>query len=134
MYGSARRAYESGAKSAPSGRELEAAALFKAARQLEACANAWEQPGRAAQLDEALRYNQRLWTFFQGELLADGCVLPQDLRANLLRLSAFIDRRTFEMIARPTRVGLRALIEIDRHIAAGLSGQAEPVATPARAA
>jgi len=126
MYGSARRAYESGAKSAPSGRELEAAALFKAARQLEACVNTWELPGRAAQLDEALRYNQRLWTFFQGELLADHCALPADLRSNLLRLSSFIDRRTFEMLAHPTREGLRALIEIDRHIAAGLSGQAEP--------
>jgi flagellar protein FlaF len=134
MFGSARRAYESGAKSAPSGRELEAAALFKAARQLEACRTAWDAPDRGARLDEALRYNQRLWTFFQGEWLAEGCELPPDLRANLLRLSAFIDRRTFEMFARPTSDGVRALVEIDRHIAAGLSGQAEHEPATARAA
>lgn len=134
MYGNARRAYESGAKSATSGRELEAAALFKAARQLEACCGAWDAPGRARRLDEALRYNQRLWTFFQGELLAEGCPLPGDLRANLLRLSAFIDRRTFEQLAKPTPGGLRALIEIDRHIAGGLSAQAEHEPSASRAA
>lgn len=132
MYGSARRAYESGAKFAPSGRELESAALFKAARQLEACRSAWDAADRGARLDEALRYNQRLWTFFQGELLAEGCPLPGDLRANLLRLSAFIDRRTYEMFAQPTPDGLRSLIEIDRHIAAGLSGQPEPAGSAAR--
>jgi flagellar protein FlaF len=134
MFGSARRAYESGAKSAPSGRELEAAALFKAARQIEACRTAWDAPDRETRLGDALRYNQRLWTFFQGELLAEGCELPADLRANLLRLSAFIDRRTFEMFAKPTAQGLRALIEIDRHIAAGLSGQAELEPSATRAA
>lgn len=134
MYGSARRAYESGAKSAPSGRELEAAALFKAARQLEACRSAWEAADRPARLDDALRYNQRLWTFFQGELLADGCPLPRDLRTNLLRLSAFIDRRTFEMLAAPTPDGIRALVEIDRHIAAGLSEPVEQAAAASRAA
>lgn len=130
MYGSARRAYESGAKSAPSGRELEAAALYKAARQLEACRSSWDAADRPTRLDDALRYNQRLWTFFQGELLAEGCPLPRDLRSNLLQLSAFIDRRTFEMLAQPTRDGLRALIEIDRQIAAGLS---EPVGHEAAA-
>ena len=132
MFGSARRAYESGTKSAPSGRELEAAALFKAARQLEACRANWDAAGRAARLDEALRYNQRLWTFFQGELLAEGCPLPAELRANLLRLSAFVDRRTFEMLALPTAEGLRVLVEIDRNIAAGLSAQAEPAGTAGR--
>lgn len=134
MHASARRAYESGAKSAPSGRELEASALFKAARQLEACRGGWDVPGRAERLDEALRYNQRLWTFFQGELLADGCGLPAELRANLLRLSAFIDRRTFEMLAAPTPEGLVALIEIDRQIAGGLSDQAERAPAASRAA
>lgn len=134
MYGSARRAYESGAKSAPSGRELESAALFKAARQLEACRAAWDAPDRGARLDEALRYNQRLWTFFQGELLADGCTLPADLRSNLLRLSAFVDKRTFEMLAQPSADGLRALIEIDRHIASGLASPAQREVAAPRAA
>jgi flagellar protein FlaF len=128
MFASARRTYESGTKAAPSGRELEAAALYKAARQLEACRRDWGSPGHAQQLDEALRYNQRLWTFFQGEIAADDCALPVDLRRNLLQLSAFVDRRTFELMASPSAGALQALIEIDRNIAAGLSAQASPVA------
>ena len=47
MFANARRTYESGTKAAPSGRELEAAALFKAARQMEACRRDWDAPGRS---------------------------------------------------------------------------------------
>ena len=124
MFASARRTYESGTKAAPSGRELEAAALFKSARQLEACRREWDAPGHAQRLDEALRFNQRLWTFFQAEIAADDCALPLELRQNLLRLSAFIDRRTFEVMANPSAEALAALVEINRNIAGGLSAQA----------
>lgn len=134
MFASARRAYESGMKAAPSGRELEAAALFKAARQLEACRQDWQSPDLDRRLDEALRYNLRLWTFFQGEWMADDCPLPKGLRANLLRLSAFVDRRSFEMMSKATPEGLRALIEIDRQIAAGLSTPVVESEVTARAA
>ncbi|MBI5170982.1 MAG: flagellar biosynthesis regulator FlaF [Candidatus Eisenbacteria bacterium] len=134
MFASARRAYESGTKAAPSGRELEAAALFKAARKLEQCRQEWDTPGRETRLEEALRYNLRLWTFFQGEWLGEDCELPNDLRANLLRLSAFVDRRTFELMSEPTPEGLRALVEIDRQIAAGLAAPADHKEAPARAA
>ncbi len=134
MFASARRAYESGTKAAPSGRELEAAALFKAARQLESCRQDWQAPDLDRRLDEALRYNQRLWTFFQGEWMAEDCLLPTGLRLNLLRLSAFVDRRTFEMMSSPTADGLRALIEIDRQIASGLSTPVVEAEVSARAA
>jgi flagellar biosynthesis activator protein FlaF len=125
MFTSARRTYESGTKAAPSSRELEAAALFKAARQIEACRHDWDAPGRPQALDDALRFNQRLWTFFQAELADPANPLPVGLRRNLLQLSAFIDKRTFEMMAAPTRDGLQALIEIDRNIATGLSAHSE---------
>lgn len=132
MFASARRTYESGAKSAPSGRELEAAALYKAARQLEACRRDWDAPEHTQLLDNALRYNQRLWTFFQGEIAAEDCALPTELRRNLLLLSAFIDRRTFEVIAAPSPEALQALIEINRQVAAGLATHAPQAAgTPA---
>ena len=134
MFASARRAYESGTKAAPSGRELEAAALFKASRQLEACRQDWEAADRERRLDEALRYNQRLWTFFQGEWMAEDCPLPTGLRVNLLRLSAFVDRRTLELIAAPAPEGIRALIEINRQIAAGLATPVRDGEAPARAA
>ena len=130
MFASARRTYESGTKSAPSGRELEAAALFKAARQLDACRRDWHSPERSAVLDEALRYNQRLWTFFQAEVARDDCPLPVELRRNLIHLSAFVDKRTFEMMAAPTESGLQALIEIDRNIGEGLSTRTSAPAIP----
>jgi flagellar protein FlaF len=129
MFASARRTYETGTKAAPSGRELEAAALFKAARQLEACRREWDSPGREQRLDEALRYNQRLWTFFQAELASDECPLPLELRRNLLQISGFVDKRTFEMMAAATPEGLQALIDIDRNIASGLAAPVDPAAS-----
>ena len=105
MFASARRTYESGSKAAPSGRELEAAALYKSARQLEGCRRDWGAPDHDQRLEEALRFNQRLWTFFQSEIAADDCALPRELRRNLLQLSVFVDRRTFEVMATNTLAG-----------------------------
>ncbi len=121
MYRSARMAYESGSKTSDSSRELEANALFRAARRLEACQQDWNSPERAALLGEALRNNQKLWTLFQSALAEPGNPLPAELKVNLLRLSAFIDRRTLEILAAPTPEKLQALIDIDRNVAAGLA-------------
>ena len=114
-------AYEAGAKTAVTNRELEATALFKAARKLEACLSRWGAPGHAALLDEALRYNLRLWTLFQCELAnPDHAMVPQ-LKRDLLRLSAIVDKNTFELMADPQPGKVQALIDIDRNIAMGLS-------------
>jgi len=121
MSRSARSAYEATSKATASSRDLEAGALFKAARQLEAVRSSWDAADRELRLEEALRYNQRLWTFFQSELSAPEHPLPRELRANLLRLSTFVDRRTFELLRSPSVAGLDALIAINREIAAGLS-------------
>jgi flagellar protein FlaF len=123
MFGSARQAYDTASRASVSSRELEARALFKAARQLEECANAWEAPDLAIRLDHALRFNQRLWTIFQSELLGTEHPMPAELRVNLLRISAFVDRRTFEVMAEPHPDKLRSLIDLNRQIAAGLSVQ-----------
>jgi flagellar protein FlaF len=128
MFGKPGAAYDAAQKATPSGRELEAAALFKAARRLEAVKSHWEAPDRDALLLEALRYNQRLWTVFQAELERPDHGLPDELRLNLLRLAAFIDRRTFDLMANPDREKLQALIDIDRNIASGLAQQ--PAAAP----
>jgi flagellar protein FlaF len=121
MYGDVGRAYEAGAKATASSRELEAAALFKAARLLETCQRGWEADGRPARLGEALDYNQKLWTFFQSELANPENGLPAEIRVNLLRISTFVDRRTFEILAHPDAQKLQALIEINRHVASGLA-------------
>ncbi len=115
-------AYEQGNKSTDSNRSLEAAALYKTARLMENCLKAWSDPERGPRLREALSLNQKLWTFFQTELTRPDHALPVDLRIDLLRLSAFVDRRTFDLLASPSREKLTALIDINRHVATGLAG------------
>ena len=123
----AANAYASVEKITASGRQLEASALFRAARALQAVKDAWGHPNCEAMLDEALKRNQRLWTFFQAELAMEDNPLPMQLKESLLRLVEFIDRRTFEVMALPEPEKLSILITINRNVAAGLS------ATPAAA-
>jgi len=73
---------------------------------------------------DALKYNQKLWTFFQSELEAEDNPLPPELRRNLMALIEFIDRRTFMIMAAPSPEKLDVLISINRNIAAGLLEQA----------
>lgn len=124
MYGSAKKAYESGAKATTSNRELEATALFKAARQFEACRDTWGEPGHEERLEQALRYNQRLWTLFQDELARPDHPMVPALRRDLLQISVFVDKRTFEILSAPSPEKLQALIDIDRNIASGLAVRA----------
>jgi len=121
MFNSARQAYEQGAKTADSSRQLESAALFKCARMLESCQRTWDAPGREEALDEALRQNMRLWTLFQAEMAQPEQNVPMDMRINLLKLSRFVDKRTFELMADPQPDKLQALIDINRNIGSGLS-------------
>jgi flagellar protein FlaF len=119
-------AYQSVHRNTSSSRELEAAVLFKAARRLEDCVQQWDTEGHDIRLDEALRYNLRLWTFFQTELGEPNHPLPIEIRRNLLQLSGFVDRQTFSAMAAPAREKLPPLININRNIAAGLSQTPAP--------
>jgi len=121
MYADARRAYEAGARTGATSRKLEAAALFSAARRLEACRPDAGADGARGRWNEALTHNQRLWTLFQLELARPDHPMPLALRVDVLRLSAFVDRRTLELLAAPSDAGLQALIDINRHLAEGLS-------------
>ena len=105
-------------------RELEAALLVRAALMLKECQDEWGHDGHETRLDEALKFNQRLWTVFQTELASEGNPLPAEVRRNLLNLSWFVDKRTFETLANPVVSNLKVLIDINRHIAEGLAGQA----------
>ncbi len=130
MEHSALRAYEDAARMSTSTRELEANALFKAARKLEVCQRKWDAADNRLRLEEALRYNQRLWTFFQSALSQPEHHLDAVLRGNILSLSVFVDRRTFEVLARPDKDGLQALIDINRNLATGLSAKPGPESLP----
>jgi len=114
--------YESVNKVTMSGRDVEAEVLTKAAIQLKACQDNWDsaEQDREASLQQALDYNQRIWTILQGELSSNDNLLPVEIRRDLLRLSAFIDKRTLELTAFPEKDKLNVLIAINQNIAAGL--------------
>lgn len=128
MFSSARKVYDEGARASLSSRDLEANALFKAARMLDACRQNWNAPDRPAKLEAALAYHQRLWTFFQTELSEPTHPIPAELRSWLLSLSVFLDKRVMELRAHPSAEGLEPLIRINREIGSGLSsnGEARP--------
>jgi len=56
----------------------------------------------------------------QAELMSDASPLPFPLRENILSLSSFVDRRTFEVMAYPQADKLEILIRINRGLADGL--------------
>ena len=114
------KTYENVNKATMSGREVEAAVLTKAARKLKTCQENWNAPDREEKLEEALKFNQRIWSIFQSELSRADHELPQKLRLDVLRLAAFIDRRIFETLAYPSPEKLKIVIDINNNLAAGL--------------
>jgi flagellar protein FlaF len=104
------------------GRETEARVLSEGALRLKRCQDTWESPGLDERLDDALKYNQKIWSLFQGELAREDNPLPKKLRVDILRLAAFIDKRIFEIMAFPSPEKLSIIININQNLAAGLRG------------
>lgn len=121
MPGNAIDAYKSVQNETMDGRELESSLLSRAAALLRHCQETWDQEGHIERLDHALRFNQRLWTFFQSELMEETNPLPVQIKQNLLNLSAFVDKRTFEVMAYPAPDKLNVLININQQISEGLA-------------
>jgi flagellar protein FlaF len=124
MHASQAEAYSRNQKAALTDREAEAAALMKAAAMLKHCKTNWASPERDQNLEKALKFNQRLWTFFQAALVDPENPLPKQIKENVLSLSLFIDKRIFEIMAYPEASKLDILININTNIAAGLKGSA----------
>jgi len=120
VYNNAVNAYKSVEKVTVSGRETEARVLTQAALKLRICQKRWGDENRSELLEDALNYNQRIWTIFQGELGKIDNPLPDDIKRDLLRLSGFIDKRIFEVMAFPEPEKLDIIIKINENIAAGL--------------
>ncbi len=126
MYNQAVNAYKQVDKKTLSGRETEARVLTEAALKLKRCQEKWAQPDHDVRLDKALRYNQKIWSLFQGELEREDNPLPGKLKIDILRLAAFIDKRIFEVMAFPSSEKLNIIININQNIAAGLRGSPGP--------
>ena len=113
------------APSSGSAREIQARALALAARRLNDAKALMDSNPKSKdyqmQLGEALRYNQQIWTYFQVGLTDPENPLPTDLKGNLLSLSIYVDKTSFQLAARYAPELIDSLININRMIGAGLS-------------
>ncbi len=107
-------AYESRVKSAESPGETDAAVLEKAALLLVAA----KETENDEEFYLALNYNQRIWTVIQTYVVEEN-PLPDQIKANLISLSIFVDKQTYKALAESSREKLDVLININRQIAAG---------------
>jgi len=127
VYNNPMQTYQKVDKATMSGRETEARVLTLAALKLKDCQNNWDNDIKHEQLDVALRFNQQIWSIFQSELAKEDNPLPQSVKLDFLRLSAFIDKRIFDTMSFPSPEKLNIIIKINQNLAAGLRGSATGV-------
>ncbi|MBV8792605.1 MAG: flagellar protein FlaF, partial [Pseudolabrys sp.] len=76
----AAKTYGKVAKQTVGARDLEADLLLQAAARLQAISDAWDS--KRADLDEALRYNRKLWSIFVTAVTNPDNPLPKNIRQN----------------------------------------------------
>ncbi len=80
---------------------------------------------------EAIRKNQRVWTFFQVAVMDAENPLPESIKAIIFNLSRYIDKQSFSAMGRYLPQIADSLININRTIASGLSKTPPADAVPA---
>jgi flagellar biosynthesis activator protein FlaF len=130
MYEDKLAAYAKIQRTTGSPREIEAEALTMGANKLIYCRDNWKSGDRADMLNSALKFNQKLWSIFQASLGSNDNPLPKDIRLNLLRLSAYVDKQIFTIMAYPSPEKLTSIIDINLGIAEGL--RKKPASIPGR--
>ena len=122
MSNAATQAYARVANTSATPRELEAQALLMAANKLqEVVTNASLPPERRM---HALMFNRKLWSVFLGDALSEGNLQPLEVRQKIVDISMFVLTQTLVLQNHPQIDEFKSLIEINRNIAAGLSGRA----------
>jgi flagellar biosynthesis activator protein FlaF len=106
-------------------RSLEGKVLLKSARQLEELSKRLTSDEKVPLEDigHAIEYNRKLWMVFVNETMNDSHPLPQDIKNNIASLGVFVFKRSTDILADTDPEKLKALIEINRNIAAGLMKQ-----------
>ena len=122
MSSSAANAYARVATTTASPRDIEAQTLLKAANKLQEAINA-NNPF-SDQTRQALMYNHKLWTIFLSEAMREGNPQPVDVRQKIANIGVFVLSQTAALQLSPQFDHFKPLIEINRNIAAGLSGRA----------
>jgi len=118
----AAQAYARTSQTTASPREIEAQALLKAARQLQEVQTNWNGPDR--NMHKALMFNRRLWSIFLTAAEANENPNSMEVRQNIANIGLFVIKQTVEIQMDPDPSKLKALIDINCNIAAGLSGRA----------
>lgn len=114
----AANAYAKASRSVMTPREAEAAVLLKAATRLQAVQADWGN--LAPTLNEALNFNQKVWTILAGSATAPESPLPDAIKQSVAQLSIFVFNRMIDTMIEPRAEKLSALININHQLAAGL--------------
>jgi flagellar protein FlaF len=117
----AANAYARAAHSVLSPREAESAVLLKAAQQLISASHGLAN-GQPAPLNEAILFNQRVWTLLVTEATAVENPLPAEIKKGIGSLGVFVLRSCIDVMIEPTAEKIAALVSINNEIAAGLQG------------
>lgn len=115
---------------AGSGRQVEISILEMASGKMRGCLGEEETIAYDSGIDEALRFNQKVWDVFCADWSDENCQLDEAIRENLLSLGLFVKKRTFTMLTQPTRSGVLALIELNDNLTKGLKGEAAEEGRP----
>ncbi len=67
-----------------------------------------------------MKYNQLLWSIIQADVSEDKNDLPEELKANLMSLSIFVDKQTSKGLTDPTEELFDSLISMNLNISEGL--------------
>jgi flagellar protein FlaF len=121
MSSAAAQAYARVATTTASPRDIEAQALLMAANKLQAIMI--DADTTHAQAAEALMFNRKLWTIFLSEAQRDENPQPLDVRQKIANIAVFVLSQTAALQISLQREHFKPLIEINRNIAAGLSGR-----------
>ena len=95
--------------------EVDAIVLRQAADRLQKA----QQLPNEDYFEETLLYNQLIWTVIQSEMTAEN-PLSEEIKANLVSLSIFVDKQTAKAIGTREPELLDTLIDINRNISLGL--------------
>jgi flagellar protein FlaF len=98
-------------------REMDAAAFSQAAYVMD---QARQKPEDKELVERALKYNQLLWSIVQADVSTSDNALPEELKANLMSLSIFVDKQTTEGLKKVSDDLFESLISINLNIAEGL--------------
>jgi flagellar biosynthesis activator protein FlaF len=122
----AAKAYSRVATTTAGPREIEAQALLKAANKLQDVLTNRDETGERTK--DALLFNRKLWSIFMSDALRDeNNPQPLEVRQKIANIGMFVLTQTAALQLNPLNPQpehFKSLIEINRNLAAGLSGRA----------